>query len=134
MIYTIPKGAKILAINDEYVMTKNTYTSLEGLHITTSNGDIKLLIGNSTDCCERWDGAFLETPDDPLKYIGAKILQIEDTNDRELNPDDGESRETQLKIITNRGVLQYAVYNSHNGYYSHATFLQVFAFVENSSL
>ena len=134
MKYKIPDNAKIISINDEFILKNNSYDTLEGLYITTDKGGITLLIDNQSQCCESYGSGFLETPDDISKYIGAKIISIEDTNDSELNPDDEESCETQLRITTNLGVLQYAVYNSHNGYYSHATFLQVFDFVENNVL
>lgn len=133
MQYEIPSGATILAINSSFICKKSNRESLEGLLITTDKGDIKLLIDNNGQCCENFGGDFLETPDDIEKYIGAKIIAIEDTNTKLLNESE-ESNETQLKIITNRGVLQYAVYNEHNGYYSHVTFLQVFETVESGSL
>lgn len=134
MQYTIPAGATIMSINDSFAKCEGKYTTLEGLKIETDKGNVVLLIDTDGQYCENFGNDFLETPDDINKYIGAKIIAIEDTNNRELNPNDEESSETQLKIVTNRGVLQYAVYNSHNGYYSHSTFLQVFDFVEKSSL
>jgi len=134
MKYRIPDNAKITSINDEFNSEKYRYKNLEGLYITTDKGGITLLIDNRGQCCEIYGSGFIETPDDISKYIGAKIISIEDTNDSELNPDDEESCETQLRITTNRGVLQYAVYNSHNGHYSHTVFLQVFDFIENNSL
>ena len=134
MKYRIPDNAKITSINDEFTSEKYRYKNLEGLYITTDKGGITLLIDNQSQCCESYGSGFLETPDDISKYIGATIISIEDTNDSELNPDNKESIETQLKIVTNRGILQYAVYNSYNSYYTHAVFLQVFDLVENNVL
>lgn len=131
MKYSIPEDAKILSINDQYCEN-----NMDGLLIETNKGTIKLLIDNDQNCCEHWGCEFLETPDDFNKFIGAKLIRIEDTNDNMLpnSAGDSEWNETQLKIITNKGVLQYAVYNSHNGYYSHTTFLQVFSTIERGAL
>ena len=36
----------------------------------------------------------------------------------------------QLRITTDKGVIQYAIYNEHNGYYSHGIIKQVFDDIE----
>ena len=133
MTYKIPENATIVSIDSDYIINQSVYTDLEGLKITTDKGDIMLVIDKESQCCESFGGDFLETPDDITKYIGAKLLSVEDTNDHALN-DSEESNETQLKIVTTKGVLQYAVYNEHNGYYSHGTFLQVFDHIEKGGL
>ena len=133
MTYKIPENATVVSIDSDYIINQSVYTDLEGLKITTDKGDIILVIDKESQCCENFGGDFLETPDDIKKYIGAKLLSVEDTNDHVLN-DSEESNETQLKIVTTKGVLQYAVYNEHNGYYSHGTFLQVFDYIEKGGL
>ncbi len=126
MNYRIPKNAKICYIDgDEIFKLDNSY--MRGLLIKTDKGDIKLLIDDHQQCCEIYGSLFFETPDNPSKFIGAKIISIEDINvEIPILGEDPYRYETQLKIATTRGVLQYAVYNSHNGYYSHATVLQIF--------
>jgi len=135
MEYKIPKNAKILEIQSDY-SEKSDCTTLEGLYVKTDKGDIKILIGNGQCCCEDSGYLFLETPDNINKFIGKTILKIEDIciglTANEEGFDSG--GETQLKITTNRGVLQFAVYNRHNGYYSHATFVQVFDKTEKDFL
>lgn len=127
MTYEIPKNAVILEINSEYTQgDTDSDDPLYGLHIRTDNGDIKLLINPDSNCCEDYGCEFLETPDDISKFIGAKIIEVSDIATVNYKEDYDCGGETQLKIVTNRGVLQYAVYNDHNGYYSHATFTQVF--------
>ena len=140
MNYEIPQNAKITGISETTESIHNK--TMTGLLIETDKGNIKLLISTDQECCESWGAEFLETPDDTRKYIGATLVSLSDTNESELPESDDEDEqwdgeiknETQLKITTNRGVLQYAVYNEHNGYYSHATFLQVFDVIEESSL
>lgn len=130
MEYKIPYNARILDINPGY-REKYTHYIMEGLYINTDKGVIKILIDNLLQYEEDAGALFLETPDDISKFVGAKILKIEDVciglTAREHHECGDES---QLKIVTNKGVLQYAVYNVHNGYYSHAVFKQVFTNTE----
>jgi hypothetical protein len=133
MTYKIPENATILSIDSDYVLDRSEYEHLDGLKIVTDKGDIVLVIDNESNCCEIFGGDFLETPDDITKYIGATLISVKDTNDYSLNPSEF-SNETQLKITTTKGVLQYAVYNEHNGWYSHSTFLQVFNHEEKGFL
>jgi hypothetical protein len=133
MTYKIPENATILSIYSDYVLKLSKYNTLEGLKIVTDKGDIILVMDQYSQCCENFGADFLETPDDITKYIGAKLVSVEDTNDYVLN-DSAYSNETQLKITTTKGVLQYAVYNEHYGYYSHSTFLQIFDYEEKGSL
>jgi hypothetical protein len=133
MTYKIPENATIVAIDSAYATNQHKYTTLDGLKITTDKGDIILVMDQESQCCEHFGANFLETPDDITKYIGAKLLSVEDTTDSLLY-DSEYSNETQLKIVTTKGVLQYAVYNDHNGYYSHSTFLQVFDHTEEGRL
>ncbi len=137
MKYQIPENAMILSIDSNYIENAS-YDNWEGLYITTDKGDIKILISDGQCCCEDAGSKFLETPDNIEKFIGSTILKIEDicvgltAAEGDYGFDSG--GETQLKVTTTRGVLQYAVYNAHNGYYSHATFVQVFEQIETSSL
>ena len=137
MIYTIPQGATITGITEDYE-EKVGWSTLEGLLIATDKGNIKVMIANEQNCCEDASNLFLETPDDLSTYIGAEVLQIEDICIGLTADTDGygfdAGGETQLKVTTSKGVLQYAIYNNHNGYYSHATLVQVFDSVEKGSL
>ena len=130
----IPENAKIVHIDSNYTM-KRGYSYLVGLCIKTDKGDIKLVIDDSKNCCEDFGALYLETPDDEEKFIGATILKIEDVCiGLAANPDPYMGDEIQLKVTTSKGVLQFAVYNFHNGYYSHAVIRQVFDETEHLSL
>jgi len=127
--YKILEKAKIISIDYEH-KEKLEWETLEGLHILTDKGNIKLLISNEQSCCENWGHKFLDTPDDISNFIGGVVLKVEDTcigltADADGYGFDG-GGETQLKVTTSKGVLQFAVYNDHNGYYSHTCFVQVF--------
>ena len=133
MTYQIPENAIIQSIKEDTIVDKSRgwRESYEGLIIETDKGSIKLVISDSQSCCEQWGALFFETPDDISQFIGAEILQIEDID---IKREEFIDNETQLRITTDRGIIQYAIYNEHNGYYSHGTILQVFDSIETSSL
>ena len=135
MIYEIPENAKILSIKEDTIVDKsNGYKqTYEGLIIETDKGSIKLVISDSQSCCENFGSLFFETPDDISQFIDAEILQIEDISIKREEYIDTDS-ETQLRITTDKGIIQYAIYNEHNGYYGHGTILQVFDTIETGSL
>ena len=125
MKYKIPKNAKIISIKEDSIIdTANGYKQYyEGLVIETDRGNIKLVITNGQNCCENWGNLFFETPDNISKFIGATILEVQDID---IKRDSNIDNETQLRITTDVGTIQYAIYNEHNGYYSHGTIIQVF--------
>lgn len=129
MTYTIPENAEILSIRDDSI--EDNYYWYDGLIIETNKGEIKLVIENGQSCCEHWGALFFETPDNIEQFIGAKILEIQDID---IKRDDDIDNETQLRITTDKEVIQYAIYNEHNGYYSHGTIKQVFDNIEHSCL
>lgn len=133
MIYIIPKDARILSIKEDTIVDRSQgyNETYEGLIIETDKGNIKLGISTEQSCCEHWGALFFETPDDISQFVGAEILEIQDI---EIKRDEFIDNETQLRITTDKGIIQYAIYNEHNGYYSHATILQVFDHVENGCL
>jgi hypothetical protein len=102
--------------------------SMEGYRIITDKHTFELLIDSEAQCCESF-GYFACTED--IKYfIGSTLLKVELTDtaldkklilDRErVNVDDTEYTNIQfVDFTTSLGVLQIAVYNSHNGYYGH---------------
>ena len=133
MTYQIPENAIIQSIKEDTIVDESSdwRESYEGLIIKTNKGSIKLVISDGQSCCEQWGALFFETPDDVSQFVGAKILQIQDID---IKREEFIDNETQLRITTDRGIIQYAIYNEHNGYYSHATILQVFDTIETGSL
>ena len=133
MTYEIPENAIIQSIKEDTIVdnSRGWRESYEGLIIETNKGCIKLVISDSQSCCEQWGALFFETPDDISQFIGAEISQIQDID---IKREEFIDNETQLRITTDRGIIQYAIYNEHNGYYSHGTILQVFDCIENGCL
>lgn len=94
-----------------------------GYVIKTDKQEIKILIDNSAHCCESW--GYFSSEDDFTSFIGCDYLGISvvDTayNKRSLDqcPSLDEGGVCFVNIETSLGTLQFAVYNAHNGYYSH---------------
>ena len=133
MTYQIPENAIIMSIKEDLISSeaRGWRELYEGLIIETDKGSIKLAITIGQCCCANFGSLFFETPDDITQFVGAKILEIEDID---IKHDECIDNETQLRITTDRGIIQYAIYNEHNGYYSHGTILQVFDTIEHEYL
>ena len=133
MKYEIPDNSIILSIKEDVIIddSRGWNTEYEGLIIETDEGSIKLVINTDVQCCEKSGALFFDTPDDVSRFIGATIFEIENID---IEREDYMDNETQLRIITSKGVIQYAIYNEHNGYYAHATIIQVFDNIKHSSL
>ena len=118
---------KILEIKDAVdEFDKSLYGKGDGYLIKTDKQTIKILIGNGQNCCEDW-GSF-STEDDFDDFIGADLLDIKLTDTclktellKRANRFDLDPRDIQfVDLETSKGTLQFAVYNSHNGYYGHS--------------
>jgi hypothetical protein len=100
-------------------------TGYDGFEVVTSEQTIFLGIDNSSGCCENWGHFFCN--DDVSDFIGAEVrgVSVTDTalNNHKVEAalpyglDDGGIM--FVNIETDRGVLQFVAYNSHNGYYGH---------------
>jgi len=98
------------------------FDGLSGYAITTSKQVIKFLVESFQLCCEEW--GYMTTNDNTNDFVGAKVLAIKrvaaDYSKLPIVPDDDEFINTIfVDIETNIGVLQFAAYNAHNGYYGH---------------
>lgn len=98
----------------------------EGFVIVTDKQKIKILIDSYQSCCEQW--GYITSEDDFEDYIGSELLEISLTDDAlqstilKLAADGVSSEYTDCMFInvnTSKGLLQFTLYNSHNGYYSH---------------
>lgn len=95
---------------------------------TTDDREYWILIDNEQQCCEDWGYIYLN--DDPEEFVGKQIICIQTTYEA-----DG-IHKAQLEVKTDVSVecadvmfvdfvmedatvLQFAVYNEHNGFYGH---------------
>lgn len=123
--------SKILNIEFVYNVNFNNdnYPCYDGFRIETEDEEIYFVIGNSQQCCENW-GTYLYTPEDLKDYIGAEYLGYDEKscNEVESNLKDEYVDPDEicfLNIHTSKGTIDFAVYNSHNGYYAHAVVLKI---------
>jgi hypothetical protein len=117
------------------------YKEYEGYKIITTLHEYFILISSFQECCESW--GYFVSEDDVSDFIGKELDEIVLTN-TELetkrlgdNPyvkalkDDGgwnytkEASEIQFVDFkfSDGCVLQFAVYNAHNGYYGHPIYV-----------
>ncbi len=104
----------------------NSWSGMEGFKITTDKQEIRVLISDGQSCCE--SAGYFATNDEIQDFIGSEIsdIKLTDTclntelmeNKFEYGFDDGGIQ--FVDIVTNKGTLQFAVYNCHNGYYGHS--------------
>lgn len=123
---------KIKSIKE--IVTGDKYDAMTGFCIETDLGnDIQLLISDYQSCCE--DRGYMVSEDDTNNFIGAEILAV-----KVVEEEDGTGaiglNEVELKgqheygfdgggiifvnVETNKGTLQFGVYNGHNGCYGHS--------------
>lgn len=138
----------IVSINDDGFSRKDERYKynrhFSGVQIALSDGSSVMFgIQSGHNCCETWD--YLHSADNFDDYIGAEFLGLVEKDtwpenikdewvDKQLNSEWNELGFQAIDVLTSKGVLQFAVYNSHNGYYSHATILVDRDRVEESSL
>jgi hypothetical protein len=100
------------------------WDTYNGYKITTEMHEFYILINNFQYCCESWGYFYLN--DDEQKFVGTELREINLT-DMALNKrkveESGYYEDSGgiqfIDFVTNKGILQFAVYNAHNGYYGH---------------
>lgn len=119
----------IIAVNvdNDFSVKDKTYDHprhYTGVHITLSDGrEIKFGISTQQNCCENWN--YLHSTDAASDYIGAEYIGLTEKDTwpasipEKINGNDSGGFQA-IDIQTNKGVLQFVVYNEHNGFYSHA--------------
>jgi hypothetical protein len=128
---------KILEIYDvDNEKEDDLYGWGEGFIVKTDKQEIRMLISNSQSCCESF-GHF-SSNDDIKEFIGANLLEIKlvDTCLNVKKLQDGVSQDDTIfvNLETDRGILQFAVYNSHNGYYGHEVIIRSNQLNKNTGL
>ena len=98
----------------------------DGYKITTDKHELCILIDNRQNCFEQW--GYFSSEDDFERFIGKEIKEVNLT-DVALNKEKAENTapfgygaggiQFVDLVITDGTILQFAVYNDHNGYYGH---------------
>lgn len=99
-----------------------------GYEITTNQRKISLTISMGSSCCEIY--GFFSTFDDKNDFIGSELLNVSrvgtDCNKEVLERHDvSEDVCMFINFETSNGLFQIAVYNEHNGYYSHTVKIEI---------
>lgn len=102
-----------------------------GYKIKTEQDEYLFLIDNYENCCEDW--GYLSTPDELSDYVGADLLSVkrvtvndcvENKNLKDMMKQEYDPTNTMfVNVETSNGLLQFAAYNQHNGYYGHDVIL-----------
>lgn len=115
---------KILSIEQTvFKVNENDWNEFEGFLITTSEQIIKIGIENRQSCCETF--GYLIINDEISDFINQELLSISvvdialNTKVIDAVSDLEEGDAMFVNLETSNGLLQIAVYNSHNGYYGH---------------
>lgn len=123
---------------------RGMYKYMEGYHIKTNKQNIYILIAGIQQCCESWgyeactEEGIIETKDDLQDFIGAELLSIERVEaenhnnieiysklEEKIKEDCFNYPDTEfINVKTSNGVLQFVLYNSHNGYYGHEVYIK----------
>ena len=98
--------------------------SYDGYKVVTEEHEYLLLISNGQSCCESW--GYFASEDNFSEYIGSELLGVKFTdvalNTKALEESGYYQGDGGIQFVdfeTDRGVIQFAVYNGHNGYYGH---------------
>ena len=103
-------------------------TKRSGYRVKTNKQTVSLLIDDYQDCCENY--GWLQSEDDLEKFVGAELLGVSTTDTALVTMDVdplaylGDGDVIFVTLTTNKGPLQFAVYNAHNGYYGHSVYIE----------
>jgi hypothetical protein len=92
----------------------------EGYEVVCDDQKIEVMIDAFQGCCEDW--GYLSSEDDFSKFIGAGVVGVRVVDTELRTYDDIPDYETDIMFVnvdTTAGMLQFVLYNSHNGYYGH---------------
>ncbi len=104
------------------------YDQYDGYKIESDQNVYLVLIDNGQSCCESW--GYFSSEDDFQKFTGKELKEVRLTdtalnqklledNNCEYGFDQGGIQFVDF-VMADGYVLQFAVYNGHNGYYGHS--------------
>lgn len=115
----------IVSIEEARFRKEDYYDGFDGYKIHTTKQIIEMGISNGQSCCEDWGYFF--TNDDIKSFYGAELYNIEVVDEilqKEKLVDVYDGGITFIDFVTSKGVLQFTMYNEHNGYYSHYGYIK----------
>lgn len=101
------------------------YPEMDGYCIKTDQHEFNILIDNGQSCCENW--GYFSSEDNFENFIEKELIEVNLTdvalNNQRVEDsgyyDDCGGIQFVNFVFGDNSVLQFAVYNAHNGYYGH---------------
>lgn len=120
-----PQASQTKVVSVETVAHYGERNDLTGYVVTLDNNTkLEVLVEDYSKCCETW--GYVCSEDNTATFVGALVHKIEVT-DIGLNSQMVEIEKVLengnmlfVTLYTDKGPLQLAVYNAHNGCYSHS--------------
>lgn len=125
----IRENSKEKIIKIEERTFRQSYNDYDGYQIYTTDQNIFIGIDSIQNCCENW--GYIVSEDDISSFIGSELLNVEIVDTqlknielqlKELDVYNGQA--IFINLVTSAGILQFAVYNDHNGYYGHEVIIR----------
>ena len=122
-VMSFGKIKRITKSEDSFKVNNHSFA---GYIIECENDTVKIGIDNGQSCCEDW--GYLSSGDEDLSYYaGAELYDVAVVNEKLARSRISSQNWTSpiagdimfIDLETSVGVLQFAVYNDHNGYYGH---------------
>lgn len=125
---------KILKIQkmENHKPIEDHWSTFDGVFITTDKQVIEAGVSNEDQCCEHW--GYMFTNDQVSDFVGAylKEVQIVDTvlnktkwdSEFPYGLEGGDEDAMFIHFKTDKGILEFVLYNNHNGYYGHSAYLK----------
>lgn len=112
----------IKEVSDVY-FNNDKWDTYDGYCIETDSRQLYFVIDNVQGCCEKW--GYLSSEDDFGSFIGSELknVYVTDTKLETIVPKMEEDLDAGsamfINVETTKGLLQFAAYNEHSGYYGH---------------
>src|SRR6478609_3058024 len=124
---------KIISINEidsDKMGGDSRWDCWDGFKVQTSERIIYFVVEGTSSCCESW--GYLSSSDSFEEFIGADLLSVNEVDTAynkkmvDLEQEDRDCGDIAFcNLETSNGTLQFAVYDSHNGYYGHEMKLHI---------
>jgi len=115
---------KLTGSNGASLGMSQMLSACDGYLIETDKHKYHILISNGQSCCESW--GYFSSEDDTERFVGRELCEVNLTDvalNKKKVEDSGYYEDNGgiqfVDFVTDKGVLQLAVYNAHNGYYGH---------------
>ena len=111
--------------NFDFLKTNKPYNQFDGFKIKTNLQEIFLLIKNDQYCCEEW--GYIMSEDNIEEFIGSELYTVRIANKALKTYEvlgDFQDEAIFINLETSNGILQFVIYNHHNGYYGHTVIIK----------